>query len=260
MVGGPELIRTLQLSLGALVALFVVPATASAQVNSPCPSPQYPGPIYCPTPPPPPPPACTPKFTSKLSIARVSTVGGDLDVLAPITSRASGRANVEYHAAGRRTRFTAPVNSVDGRIRFERALPAAQAALGTGILTLSYPGDADTRPQVVRLRGARNKANLDLARPRIINNRIRASGTVNERARGVVRLQLEYQFGCVVRILKFRGRIADGRWSINEALTTTQRAEIALRTGTVHSYTLFTGYFVRRIRGEMRAFQVLGGR
>ncbi len=208
----------------------------------------------------PPPPACGAKFTSKLSIARVSTVGGALDVLAPITSRASGRANVEYHAAGRRTRFTTAVNSVDGRIRFRRNLPAAQVALGTGIVTLSYPGDADTRPQVVRLRGARNKAQLDLSRPQIVNNAIRASGRISSAARGVVRLQLEYQFGCIVRTLAFRGRISDGRWSINETLTPTQLGEIALRTGSVHSYTLFTGYFERRIRGEMRAFQVLPDR
>ena len=215
---------------------------------------------YYPVPPPPPPPACGAKLTSKLSIARVSTAGNALDVLAPITSLASGRVNVQYHAAGRRTRFTAPINSVDGRIRFRRVLPAAQARLGTGIVTLTYPGDADTRPQEVRLRGARNRAQLELSRPRIADNRIRASGTIGDRARGVVRLQLEYQFGCAVRILRFRGRIEDGRWSINEALTPTQLAEIARRTGTVHSYTLFTGYFARRIRGEMRAFQVLGDR
>lgn len=215
---------------------------------------------YPPPPQPPQPPGCGAKFTSKLSLARASTFGAELDVLAPITSRASGRAHVEYHAAARRTRFTAPVNSTDGRIRFRRALPAPQAALGTGIVTLAYPGDADTRPQVVRLRGARNQARLDLSRPRIVGNRIRAAGTISKAARGIVRLQLEYQFGCAVRVLRFRGTIANGRWSINEALTQTQLVEIALRTGTVHSYTQFTGYFPRRIRGEMRAFQVLATR
>ena len=33
---------------------------------------------------------------------------------------------------------------------------------------------------------------------------------------------------------------------------------MARRTGSVHSYTLFTGYFERRIRGEMQSYQVLG--
>ena len=244
----PVLTRTtaVAISLGAaaLVSVSLGAGVAGAQQYYPIPQP----------------PACAAKLTSKLSIARASTLGNALDVLAPITSLASGRVNVEYHAAGRRNRFTAPVNSTDGRIRFRRTLPAAQARLGTGIVTITYPGDADTRPQEVRLRGARNKANLDLARPRIVNNRIRASGTVNERARGVVRLQLEYQVGCTVRVLRFRGRISNGRWRINEQLTQTQLFEIALRTGTVHSYTLFTGYFERRIRGEMRAFQVLPSR
>jgi hypothetical protein len=34
-------------------------------------------------------------------------------------------------------------------------------------------------------------------------------------------------------------------------------AQIASRRGTVHSYTLFTGYLARRIRGEMRSYEVL---
>jgi hypothetical protein len=201
------------------------------------------------------------KFTAKLSLARASTLGGVLDVLAPITSRASGRADVEYFTARNRNRFTAPINSTDGRIRFRRNLPQAQARLGTGILTINYNGDTNTRPQSVRLRAANNKANLMLSRPTYVNGRIRASGQVSSRARGVVRLQLEYQtILCNVQILKFRGQISDGRWSINEKLTPQQQFEIATRLGTVHSYTLFTGYFERRIRGEMRAFQVLGNR
>ncbi len=240
--------RTVMIGAAAIAAGAVLAPQASAQT-------------YYPVPPPPPPPAsCPAKFTSKLSLARASTVGGKIDVLAPITSRASGRAAVEYHAAGRKTRFTTNVNSADGRIRFSRTVPAAQARLGTGILTLAYPGDADTRPQVVRLRAARNKARLNPSRPQIIDGRVRASGSVSSRARGVVRLQLEYQIFCTVRVLYFRGRISDGRWSINTALTQQQQLEIAFRTGTVHSYTLFTGYFARRIRGEMRAFQVLGDR
>ena len=231
-----------------VVGMALMPAAAAAQTYYP--------------PPPIPAPTCQAKFTSKMSIARASTIGGSIDVLAPITSRASGRVGVDYHAAGRHTRFTAAINSTDGRIRFARPLPRAQALLGTGILTINYAGDADTRPQSVRLRGARNRAALRLERPRIVGNRIQASGSVTSQARGVVRLQLEYQtIACNVQILRFRGRIGnDGSWEIDEALTPQQQVEIATRIGTVHSYTLFTGYFPRRIRGEMRAFQVLGDR
>jgi len=204
------------------------------------------------------PAACLTRHSSKLSLARATPTSSALDVLAPITSRASGRASVEYHAAQRRTRFSAAVNSAAGWIRFRRSIPAVQARLRTGILTLRYPGDSDTRPQTVRLRAAANKAHLNLTRPQIVGDRILAAGTVSDRARGVVRLQLEYQLNCIVRVLHFRGTISGGRWVINEPLPPATLAEIARRTGALHSYTLFTGYLPARMRGEMRAFQVLG--
>lgn len=206
-------------------------------------------------------PTCPVKNTSKLSLARASTAGGKLNVLAPITARASGQMDVEYHAAGTRTRFKAPVDSSNRRVRFARDVPDAQARLGTGILTMKYAGNSDTRLQEVRLRAARNKAKLDLKRPTIslVGNelRVKASGTVNSKARGVVRLQLEYQFLCDTRVLELKGEINNGRWSIDEKLPDKQAIEMILRSGSVHSYTLFTGYLPQRIRGEMRSFQVL---
>ncbi len=201
------------------------------------------------------------KFTAKLSIARATINRGQrvLDVLAPITSLASGRVRVELHAAGRRFRFTAPVDSANGRIRFRHRIPAAQANLGTGIVTITYLGDADTRPQSVRLRAASQQARLRLGRPTITSSgRLRAAGTVTTKARGVVRIQLEYFQGGETRLLRFRAPInANGGWSLDRQLTSTELLGIAQRVGTVHSYTLFTGYFPRRVRGEMRAFQVL---
>ncbi len=217
--------------------------------------------------PPPPPPAQPPasaagKATAKLALARATINRRDrvLDVLAPITSLASGRVSVELHAAGRRYRFTAPVNSRDGRIRFRKRIPQAQAELGTGIVTIVYRGDADTRPQTVRLRAASQRAELELGRPTISGGRLRAAGTVSSRARGVVRVQLQYVVGDKTTTLQFKPRIADGRWSLDQALSQAVRDAIARRTGTVHSYTLFTGYMPRRVRGEMRSFQVLGPR
>ena len=195
---------------------------------------------------------------SKLSIARASTAGGVIDVLAPITSRASGRPTIDYHAAGTHTRFTVAIDSAAGRVRFRRSVTSAQARLGTGILTIEYGGDGDTRAQTVRLRAATGKARLDLARPQIVNGRIQAAGTISSRARGSVRLQLSYQHGCQNRVLELRGTIADGRWRIDEPLSPQTLAEMVSRVGAVHSYTLFTGYLPARMRGEMRAFQVLG--
>ncbi len=201
---------------------------------------------------------CTRRYPSKLSIARASTPGSLIDVLAPITSRASGRATIDYHAARQHTRFTVGINGAAGWIRFRRSVTAAQARLGTGILTIAYPGDGDTRPQTVRLRAARNKARLDLARPQIVNGRVVAAGSISDDARGVVRLQLSYQVNCVTRLLQFTGAISGGRWTIDAPLSAQALAEIAVRSGAVHSYTLFTGYLPERMRGEMRAFQVLG--
>jgi hypothetical protein len=200
------------------------------------------------------------KLTAKLSLARATINRKErvLDVLAPITARASGRVRVELHAAGRRYRFTAPIDSVNGRIRFRHRIPVAQARLGTGIVTITYLGDADTRRQTVRLRAAIRPAVLRLSRPRIDNGRVRASGSVSGLARGVVRLQLEYDRGGTTRVLRFRAQISNGRWSLNEQLSATQLQDIAQRSGTLHSYTLFTGYFQQRMRGEMRSFQVLG--
>ncbi|MDP1846697.1 MAG: fibronectin type III domain-containing protein [Solirubrobacteraceae bacterium] len=200
---------------------------------------------------------CATRHPAKLSIARASTAGDFIDVLAPITSRASGRPLVDYHAAGQHTRFTVPINTASGWIRFRRSVTSAQARLGTGILTIAYAGDSDTRAQSVRLRAARNKARLDLSRPQIVDGRIQASGTISSSARGVVRLQLSYQLHCASRLLELRGSIADGRWSIDEPLSPQTLAEIGARIGAVHSYTLFTGYLPARMRGEMRAFQVL---
>ncbi len=200
------------------------------------------------------------RFTAKLAIARARILrrGRRLDVLAPITRRASGSVRVELHAAGRRTRFSARIDSARGRIRFSKRIPASQADLGTGIVTITYGGDADTRPQVVRLRAASQRAALRLSRPRIVGGRLRASGTVTRRARGVVRVQLEYDSAGRTTTLQRNARISNGRWRLNAQLSSAVRDAIAKRQGTVHSYTLFTGYFPRRVRGEMRSFQVLG--
>ena len=231
------------------------------------PPPPAPGAVPGPPPPPaaavpPPPAAAAGKFSAKMSLARATIIRRDrvLDVLAPITARASGRVRVQLHAAGRRFNFTAPIDSANGRIRFRQRIPAAQARLGTGIITITYLGDADTRPQTVRLRAANRPAVLRLQRPRIVNDRVRASGTVSNSARGVVRLQLEYDRAGDTEILGFSAQISNGRWSLNERLSAAQQAGIAQRRGTVHSYMLFTGYLQARMRGEMRSFEVLADR
>lgn len=184
-----------------------------------------------------------------------------LDVLAPITALASGELDVAFRAAGRTTRFTASVDAANRRVRFRKSIPSGQAKLGTGIMTLTYKGDADTQPQEVRLRAANRRANLDAGRPVIADGRLKASGTVLTRARGVVRVQITFDPATgPTETREFSAQIADGKYALDTALPADVLARIAARRGTVHSYTLFTGYLPQRMRGEMDAFQVLPAR
>ena len=59
---------------------------------------------------------------------------------------------------------------------------------------------------------------------------------------------------------EFRAPISKERYTLSVQLTGIIRALIAARCGTVHSYTLFTGYLAARMRGEMASFQVAGER
>jgi len=231
-------------------------ATPACGLSAPAPAPSDGAPPGTP------PAAATPlggPFTAKLQLARARIARSErlLDVFAPITTRASGRVSVQLHAAGIRHRFTAPVSSRGGRIRFRQPIPRAQAALGTGILTIGYPGDGDTTAQTVRLRAASQPARLRVTRPVIAGGRLRASGSVVRQARGVVRVQVHYVTGGERTTLTFGAPIRNGRWSLNERLSQAVLDAIARRSATVHSYTLFTGYQPRRIRGEMRSLQIL---
>jgi hypothetical protein len=97
-----------------------------------------------------------------------------------------------------------------------------------------------------------------LARPTLDKGRLAARGTISDRARGVVRVQLSWTTGGQDRSLELHAKIRDGRWSLDEALPASAVKDIARRDGTVHSYTLFTGYLPANMRGEMRSYEVLG--
>ena len=250
-----KLIVLLAAVLAVGVAWGITPAAAQQQT---CPPGQVGNAPYCETLP----PACG-KLTSKLSLARatISRLSREISILAPITRLASGAANIQLRAAGRTTSFSGPVDSANGRIRVTRSIPLAQALLGTGILTLNYPGDADTRPQIVRLRAANNPARLRATRPAISpTGRLTAAGIVAIRAQGVVRVQLEFvsRTTGATTTLEFNAPIDNGRYNLSVQLPASVLAQIGARCGTVHSYTLFTGYMPARIRGEMKSFQVLG--
>ena len=82
-----------------------------------------------------------------------------------------------------------------------------------------YAGDADTRPQVVRLRAANVPAGLDANRPTYTAGHLRAHGTVSSAAHGVVRVQLEYYASGKTTTLERFATISNGAWSLDTALT-----------------------------------------
>jgi hypothetical protein len=199
--------------------------------------------------------------TAKLGLRRAAIVRSrrELRVLAAISARASGSVKLVLLAAGRRTRLTAGIDVKRRRIRLQRRIPLAQARVGSGILTISYSGDSDTRPQTARLRVDSRAARLTASRPKITAaGRLHAAGTIRRDARGVVRVQLQYEYGARTITTERSAPIRAGRWKLDGKLAPAIREQIAGRTGTVHSYTLFTGYGPRHIGGEMRSLQVLG--
>lgn len=200
---------------------------------------------------------------AKLEVTRsvIDRRARTLSLLAPLSRRASGSVRVTLDGAGRRTRFTVPVDPASGRVRFTKPIPARQAARGTGIVTIDYPGDADTQPQLVRLRAARVTAALRASRPTLAGDpvRLRTRGTVASRARGAVRVELTWidQAGGLGRYAA-RGTVRRGRWTVDVALPRATAASIAGRRGTVHSAIAFTGYEHAGIRGELLSYRALG--
>jgi hypothetical protein len=252
--------RKILVSLVVVAGALCLHGPAQAQTQQQCPPGQSGNFPYCQTI-----PAACAKLTSKLSFARArfNAALRTLNILAPITKLASGRVALRLRGAGQTVDFTAPIDSAHGRVRTTKSISGAQSALGTGILTIAYLGDADTRPQVVRLRAANNPAKLSLTRPTITPAGVlQASGSVVSSARGVVRVQLEFVNGVSGQTitLERKATISSGRWSLAYQLPAAIQALIASRCGTVHSYTLFTGYQPRLIRGEIKSFQVLAAR
>lgn len=245
------------------------PATRTFVVDTrPAPAPATaPGPALeatGPTPAPSTPSAGTPgaaRAPAKLEVARASVSPSTrrLTLLAPITARASGVVRVAFRAGGRTTTFDAPIDVRRRRVAVSRRVSAVQARGGTGILTLTYRGDADTQPQTVRVRAAARPAELRAGRPTLTGGVLRASGTVARGARGVVRVQVLFEPASgATRTLAVPARITGGRYALTRSLPADVLAAVATRRGVLHAYVLYTGDLPRRLRGELASFQVLG--
>ncbi len=221
-----------------------------------------PGPTQPQPPPPPPDLANCSKSTPKLSIRRASfdRVNRTTSIFAPITTLASGVVEVQLLGGGRVTEFTLPIDSAQGRIRATRGIDAAQARAATAILTLTYRGDADTRAQTLRLRAALRASKLSSKRPTISpTGQLDAAGAITRRAKGVVRLYLEWVNGAdgSIGVVERQALIRNGRWGIRAQLPPGTLDQISKRCSTVQSYVFFTGFQPLLLRGEVRSFQVL---
>ncbi len=199
---------------------------------------------------------------AKMRVSRAQVLREDrrLDVLAPITSRAlGGEVKVLFQADGRNDTFDAEVTESGtelDHVRFLQPITEGQADLGTGIVNLDYQGDADTRPEFVRLRAASQRAELDVEEISLLGDRLSAEGSVTDRAEGVVRLLFSYVAADgSPQVHEARAEIkGNGGWKLNNDQVP---AQLALCGG--YLSIQFTGFFERRIRGEQLAYELGAG-
>lgn len=211
--------------------------------------------------------SCVPEATAgylhpaKLRVSRARVLRRDrrLDVLAPITSRANGDVAVTFHANDRIDTFDGDVSQSDAKLNAIRVLEPitrGQAELGTGIVDINYLGDEDTRPQFVRLRAASQPAELDVEQISLIDDRLSAKGSVTDKAEGIVRFRYSYiEPDGSANVHEARAEIQDdGDFAL-------EREEVPFQLAGCggHLSIQFTGYFERRIGGELLAYDLNAG-
>ncbi len=182
------------------------------------------------------------RHPAKLRVRRLGLRDGRLDALIDLTSRARGEIGLRVTTGGRTHTLTKSIGSARP-VRIDAPLPARMRRARTGIVQISYAGDAQVRPDQARLRAASGRANLRLTTASLIDGRLRVAGTISRRARGVVRIRYDY-VGADGQpaSLSFAARISAGRWRLDRQLQGP-----AASGG--HLSIQFTGYLPRRLRG-----------
>lgn len=173
-----------------------------------------------------PPPSSKPgagvlSFPAQLKVrsAGVALRGGrrTLRIDATVSTRANGqRVTISYRSSGITTRRTVTV--VRGRIRTAARLPATQP-LNTGVVTLSLGATTGLRAQQVTVRAADRPAALKTKEARILNKKLRVSGTISPLATGAVLIRIDYsdKRGNPLSATS-RARIFNGKWKTLQGL------------------------------------------
>jgi hypothetical protein len=200
----------------------------------------------------------TPKLPAKLKVRRAGIDDGVLDLLVEITSAAAtsgAKLELDYESSGRHTKFSVPITTAtkaaggEALLKIRKKLPSTQPK-DTGIIEIAYAGNSTVAPDEVRLRAADVQAKLVRSSSTLSGGRLKVSGTVSSKARGVVRLRLGYtETTGAAAFQSFNATIKNGRWSLDRQLTGTAAAGGYLSIQ-------FTGYQTANMRGEQTGKQL----
>lgn len=200
----------------------------------------------------------TAKAPAKLKVRRAGIDDGVLDLLVEITSAAAtsgAKLEVDYESSGRHTKFSVPITTAtkasggEALITIRKKLPATQPK-DTGIVEIAYAGNSAVAPDEVRLRAADVQALLVRSSSSLTGGRLRATGTISSKARGVVRLRFGYtEPNGTAAFQSFNADVKNGRWSVDRTLTG------AAANGGYLSIQ-FTGYEAAGMRGEQTGKQL----
>jgi subtilisin-like proprotein convertase family protein len=155
---------------------------------------------------------------ANVSIERAAITGHRLKVRAAISPLASGRVKATFRSGGRVSKVRATIAS--GRVSFALALSARQRRARTGVLKLTYAGNALTLPESAKLTAVGRPPRLHITSALIDGSgKLRAAGTIARRARGVVRVSLTYSpRPGRLKSYDYNAKIRGGKWSLADQL------------------------------------------